>query len=330
MRILTLIAGVATLLVTAGCRSDIPGTIVDTSVPQPQRPQWLSAAEMEALDKDEAKAKEIFDGLDVFVMFASPQAGDEAARGRHLAAAVLMVKYYLHQLFYTVDFERTDHPADDPDFYAALVAFEQRAGLQVDGKFTFAEFQRLTYLSKLEHETEISATLKFVSVSNSYAAANGTWTLQGENIAYPVNRTEIWCWRPQLTCTVFTANIALPREDDVAGAATLLTDLLHRDVIRWTASEVQARSQSDCRQTVLTINGETQQVYEVTSDLTKEGCPLLGPLDKPRVATLDDSRIILKEYEARKAAARTVSNSPLQRIRDLMRAESSAVGAQTP
>ena len=157
-----------------------------------------------------------------------------------------------------------------------------------------------------------------------YASASGTWTLQADTIAYPVNRTEIWCWRPDLTCSIFTANVALPREDGLAGTATLLTDVQHYDVTRWTASEVQARARSDCRQTVVTINGETKQVYEVTTDLTKEGCSLLGPMDKLKVATLEDSSaIIRKAYEVRKAPARTVSNSPMQRIRELMQPESS-------
>lgn len=236
---------------------------------------------------------------------------------------MLLTKYYLHQLFYTVDLDKTDHPADDLEFYSALVAFERRAELQVDGKFTVAEFEKLTYLAQLEHETEISAAFKFVSVTNASASAEGTWTLQGDTIAYPVNRTLIWCWRPDLTCAVFTADIALPGEDGLAGSATLLTSVQHYDVTRWTASEVQAGGLSACRQTILTVNGETKQVYEVTTDLTKEGCPLLGPMSKPKVAVLEDSSdVIRKAYEARKAPARAVSNSPMQRLRELMRSDS--------
>ena len=321
MRVLPWFAGVAALTLTAGCQSSFVWTTSDTGAPAAIRPQWLTPAEVEAFDKDEAKAEEVKE-LDFFVLWAA-EASDDANRARRLSAAVLLTKYYLHQLFYPVDLNKTDHPADDPEFYSALVAFERRAELLVDGKFTVAELEKLTYLAQLEHETEISAAFKFVSVSNVFASAEGTWTLQGDTIAYPVNRTQIWCQRPDLTCTVFTANIALPREDGLAGSATLLTDVQNYDVTRWTASEVQARAQSDCRQTILTVNGETKQVYEVTTDLKKEGCPLLGPMDKPKVATLEDSSdVIRKAYEARKAPARAVSNSPMQRLRELMRSDS--------
>lgn len=317
MRILPWLTGLAALAVAAGCQTGVERTTAETAAaPAALKPQWLTAAEFKAIDDDAAKAQE----MDIFVGFAA-DAEDDAARSKKLAAAVLMTKYYLHQLFYPVNLETTEHPADDPDFYAALVSFERRAGLAVDGKFTVAEFSKLAHLATLEHETEIFTTFKIVSVSDPSASAEGTWTLQGDTIAYPVNRAQIRCWRSDRSCTVFTANITLPREDG-AGSATLLTDVQYYDVTRWTATEVQAATQSICRQTVLTINGDTKQVYEVSTDLTKEGCPLLGPMDQPKVATLQDGfDLIRKVYEARKAPARAVSNGPMERLRELTEAE---------
>jgi hypothetical protein len=307
------LVGLVALIVAAGCHAEVQN-------PRPVKPRWLSAEEAKALDNDEAKARE----TDVFVAMAAG-ASDDASRRKDVTAAVLLTKYYLHQLFYPVNLEKTIHPADDPEFYATLSDFERRAGLAVDGKFTFAEFSRLAYLASVETETEISTITKFVHVDNAYASATGTWTMQADTIADPVNRSEIRCSRFDSTCTVFTASVLLPSEKDLGGSkgGLLTTDVQYYDVTRWTPGEVQALAKSECRQTTLTMNAETQQVYEVTTDLTREGCPVLGALKQPRVTTLEDGfRLIRKVYEARQAPARTVSRSPMGRIRELMQVDS--------
>jgi hypothetical protein len=164
VRIFGRLAAVTALAIAVGCQADATKQASSSAIagiPAPQKPKWLTPVEAKALNSDETKSSQV-DDMDVFVLWAT-QAPNEAARSKQVAAAALMVKYSLHQLFYPVNLDKTEHPADDPDFYSTLVRFEQRAGLAVDGKFTVSEFEKLTYLAQLENETEISAVSKIVS-----------------------------------------------------------------------------------------------------------------------------------------------------------------------
>ena len=143
--------------------------------------------------------------------------------------------------------------------------------------------------------------------------------IQGEAIAYPVNRSQIACWRSDRTCAVFTANVALPggRKDDVSGPL-LMTDVEYYDILEWSKSEVRARTASSCRQNVLTVNWATNQVHTVATDIAKDGCPVLGPLNKPRIATLESNDPIEAFFKKRQEMLKGVSNSPMERVRSLL------------
>lgn len=304
-------SGVAITNVTAARSDDFP---------PPVKPVWMTAADMERLVKplesDSAKREAFFDDLDFFVLMASAGKSEEQEKSK--AAAVLTVKYFLHKLFYAVSFEKTSHPSEDPDFYHALATFERRAGLKVDGRFTVNESSRLQYLASLEGEPQIRTIFKLVNGSGTYASAEGTWVIQGERIAYPVNRAQIQCWRSDRTCVVYTANVSMPegRQSDIGGPL-LMTDVEHYDVAEWGAVEVRARTTTICRQIILTVNWAAKQAFTVATDLSKEGCPTLGPLTKPRVTTLEGGDAIEAFFKTRQELVQTVSNSPLERVRSL-------------
>jgi hypothetical protein len=266
-----------------------------------------------------------FNELDFFVMMASGATGKE--REDTVARSALIVKYWLHRLFYDVSFDRAVHPADDPEFYVALATFERRAGLKVDGKFTVAESQKLQFFSDVESETEVSAVIKSVVGGPTHVTAQGTWVLEGNDpLAFPVNRAEISCGRDVAQCVVFTANVGLPRDGpDSPNGYLLTTDVVYYDVFEWTRDQVQARSSSFCRQTTLVVNWATQTTHQITTDRTAAGCPLAGPLAKPRLVTLEDGFKTLREvFKRRKALVSSVSNSPLDRIRQLFEAGQAA------
>jgi hypothetical protein len=301
----------------------IQSRAAEVSFPAPVKPQWLSMTDLQRpakpFENDKEKLDALFNDLDFFVMMAA--ATDDKKRVDVIAGTVLMVKYNLHRLFYDVSVDKALHPAEDPDFYRALATFERRAGLKVDGKFTVGESERLQFLADLESEAEIGTSpLKSVHGSETYASAYGTWVLQGENIAWPVNRSRIDCWRAERQCTVFTANVSLPRgrKDDVSGPLLMEPDVEYYDIIEWGKTELRARTASQCRQTTLSINWLTEQVHEVTTDTAKQGCPLSGPLTKPRLATLDDQTPIQQFFKSRKEMLKNVSDSPIERIRALL------------
>lgn len=308
-----------------GLRSNGPtaGAQHDAALPPPVKPEWLTKADLEravkALGNDADKQNAFVSELDFFVLMSADSAGETRSRHDAVAAGVLLVKYSLHRFFYPVSFDKTQHPADDPDFYRTLVMFERRAGLKVDGKFTVGESQRLAFLASLEGEPEITAGPKLVHGSATYAMAEGTLVIQGDRIANPVNHVEIRCVRDDSGCDLFMAEVSLPEEHrSNLGSPQLTTYTEHYDITEWNRDELRARTATSCRQIVLTLNWVTDQVHTVATDLSKEGCPSIGRLNKPRLVTLEDGFTTTKKfYESRRELLRGVSDSPLERVRSL-------------
>ena len=303
--------------VISGCRdpsvADPPAVVPTSSIPAPVEPKWLTTDDLEKVDEA------AIDEIDVFVLMSSAalEAGSDTAkaasdRDEALTAVVLMTKYLLHQLFYEVSFDTNLHPADDPRFYNALVMFEQNAGLSVDGTFSFAEFGRLSYLAGLETEQRITLPFKFVRGNGStYVTATGTWVLQGEQIAYPLNTSEITCRRSDGLCVDFHVDVHMPTSAS-PGLPQIMPIIDYYDITNWTPTEVRAVSRMGCRQNVLTINISTETVHTVNTDLTEDGCPVVGRLEKPRLATLEDGFQTARAYfDERREALAGVSRSPL-------------------
>jgi hypothetical protein len=301
----------------------------DAALPPPVRPVWLTQADLErtakAFGTDADRQNAFASDLDFFVLMCAVVAAEVKSRDDALAAAVLSVKYALHRLFYHVSFDKTQHPADDADFYRTLVTFERRAGLKVDGKFTVSEWERLNFLASLEGEPEVAAGVKSVYGSGEYARAEGTLVIQDDRIANPVNRVEITCMRSEGRCDLFIAELALPegRKSD-PGNPQLTTYIEHYDISEWAKDELRAKTTTACRQIVLTLNWVTDHVHSVATDLSKEGCPATGRLAKPRLVTLEDGSGPIKQfYESRRDLLRRVSNSPMERLRSLYSREQS-------
>jgi hypothetical protein len=96
-----------------------------------------------------------------------------------------------------------------------------------------------------------------------------------------------------------------------------MTDVEYYDIIEWIKDEVRARTASSCRQSVLTVNWATDQVHTVSTDLAKGGCSALGPLNKPRVVTLENGDPIEEFFNKRKEMLKNVSDSPMEHVRSL-------------
>lgn len=308
------------LLVCVGCR------IADNSSdPVPIPPKWLSASELKTLN--EKGSSDDVNRMDAFVLLASGDSSnatpDAIRRRQALEAAVLIVKYQLRTLMFDVSFDRLEHPSDDPAFYRALVSFERTAKLSVDGVFTASELERLNYLAGLVGEQQISLPFKHVTGGVSYASAVGTWVLKGEQIASPINAVEIHCWRKEAQCDAFDATVVQP--DTGSGSHLLSTGMSYYSVLSWTPSEVQAVSETDCRRNVLTLNWETQTAFTISTDKQKEGCPFVGPLAAPRVATLEDGFRIHRVIYAKRREA--LAAMPVEELRKRLSVAGAAASA---
>jgi hypothetical protein len=288
-----------------------------TNTPPAVAPTWLTQAQADRLNAD-AKAAE---SADVFTVFASTMGETAAMRAKGVTAAALMVKTALHRLYYAVDLTVLKHPSEDRLFYDALVEFERRAGLTVDGVFTLGEFDALSYFGKLADyvgsQTQPLASRRITHIVGSgYIHASGTWVIQGDQIADPINSSEIGCWKEWGNCISADASVPPPSRGDVTGPSYLKVNTSYWEITSWSETRVVAEQKSLCRRNVLTIDEKAQQAFQVQTDLNEKGCTdLIGALPVPRLSTLEDGwKVGLAHYKEARALLKTVSKFPFDQL----------------
>jgi hypothetical protein len=132
----------------------------------------------------------------------------------------------------------------------------------VVGLFTVWVFA--IYLSVLVAKERVPVELPFafyVESVEGYVQAGGTWTIEGDQQAFPLQTTEIDCWQPSRTCTSGTAQVS---------ARDVLTVNIGRlPVIEWTDSHVVFVDESPtCVRYTYTINVATKSVTGVRQPKT--------------------------------------------------------------
>ncbi|ODS56472.1 MAG: hypothetical protein ABS36_08810 [Acidobacteria bacterium SCN 69-37] len=213
----------------------------------------------------------------------------------------------LSSLHYDVRLDNVSSPSEDARLCQAWREFESTAGLKTDGIVTFSEMGRLGELVDQLSAKSVTMPTKFLSDSGDGIFVTGTWVMQGDQIADPLNANEILCDRS--SCTEHSARLI--------GGTTLMMDSRAFRVTRWTNEEVEATSGTACRIVRLLINRRTQQVSEIATDRTSEGCPVIGALGKPRVSTLEDGLKVSLDYgRARRDEARSAMS---QQARDIVK-----------
>jgi hypothetical protein len=71
----------------------------------------------------------------------------------------------------------------------------------------------------------------------------------------------------------------------------LLVDTAYWDITSWTPKRVVAELRAACRRNVLTVDAETNQVFQVQTDVggaDLQACGTFGKLKVPRITTLED------------------------------------------
>lgn len=276
------------------------------------KPPVLDTKQVDALNAADSEK------LDVFALLAT-QPTKEAWSPE---TAVFMVKSALARLYYTVSFERLAHPSEDSQFCSELVAFERAAQLTPDGTLSLGEFTRLMTLSATATETNLVLPAKLViGDGSSYVSAEGTWVMKDEKIAWPINHSQIWCWRQERSCSESSSTVSSGTDTDGSPSYVNSSETRY-DITSWTAEKIEARSEALCAETKLTLNVKTKAVFSVTSQLDKPTClgangerlvPLSNP---PHLSTLEDGFDVSRRfYEARAESVRKVYPAA---VRDLL------------
>jgi hypothetical protein len=204
------------------------------------------------------------------------------------------------------------------DHLQSTARTEEAQWVAVDGQATWFEFNQLWRIAGLARTTPLiadagSADHPYVSVFQrgqyGWATAMGSWQIENEQIAFPVNWSRIECDLAQGVCNVLNTDVSAP------SARSLATELpwyqVHPaaspdrfEVVRWSADVIEARSvpslmNQDCRFTTLTINEGTNSVSMVTQD-GERPCEVAGRvlprLERPRVTTLQPSSRVVSAH----------------------------------
>lgn len=205
-----------------------------------------------------------------------------APRGLREATEMVAIREVLGGLYY-------------PRSEQGVRQFQEDLGAQATGTLTIGQWEELIRRWTRLRDTEIwvSGFGDELSISRfeGYVKTEGTWIIEDDQIAYPVNRSEVICRRELGECLVTQADVMVPQLDDSEDSYGLQIRSNTYSIVSWDADEVVARSSGRCRTTLLTINSNSREVFEVTrnneTEACREGTILSSPsLDKPRIARL--------------------------------------------
>ena len=91
---------------------------------------------------------------------------------------------------------------------------------------------------------------------NGYVHGKGTWTIDGERSAHPLNVSSIFCVRDQSLCYVADASIS----DGVFGGTYLDADVNSYDIKRWDAATIEYQTDAVCVTYAYVIDRATEKL----------------------------------------------------------------------
>lgn len=143
----------------------------------------------------------------------------------------------------------------DDQLRAAVSAFQRRIGATVTGDITVGQFDRLSAATRVFNKPTLYLGPKTVTELQGYLSVEGTWTIQGEEHAFPFNRSLFECRKERRTCTE-----AMSYFSEGSGSIVLNSHLNHYDVVKWAGEEVQIEISHRCVTNTVFINTRTKDV----------------------------------------------------------------------
>ena len=255
----------------------------------------LTKETLENMSEDDLMALDAFE-----VMSAAMEIeGNPGATG----LLVLTTKIALARFLYEVDLSRIELPQNDPNFRHQIELFEKQAGLTPDGMLTMKEFSVLTSVSEKIGESPVYfISSAEISTFGNLVLVSGTWVIEGDQIAYPINKTDIICDKLSSDCELTNISVTVSEIAESGNSHNIGVDKDHYEIISWTDDSIIALDRGRCRTTTLTLNINANEVFETTSNLNKEGCEILPgiltlpALEKPRIARLMPSWEITYQF----------------------------------
>ena len=223
--------------------------------------------------------KDVRDKIPLKEIFKRAPGGDMAP------TVMLTVSFALAKLMYF-------NPMPEKQIREAIKKFQSDIGQGQTGELTMGQLDELSRRSNRLSDNSIyvpglGETLD-VFGEEDYVVTEGTWTIEGEKHAFPINFSKINCSKPRGTCEINQINISIPRLNDSSQgflvAHAPYTEEL--EIISWTNNEIVSQGDIRCRTTIMTINIESNEVFQITRNKGNNKCATLPQLKKPRIARL--------------------------------------------
>lgn len=177
-----------------------------------------------------------------------------------------------------------------------IKSFQETIGAEKTGELTYGQFNQLTdCVSKASENNVIPLAGTSVYFSDSFVSASASLVIDDGNdvyleetdSAYPVTSSQIRCKKTDGYCSVFVADVSLPRFGDSNSTYYLNTNVDIWTIDSWGEDKLVASQGSECRVTTMTINGTSEEIVQTTTNASKEDCEVLGTtipkLERPQI-----------------------------------------------
>ncbi len=184
-------------------------------------------------------------------------------------------------------FDRPMYPFG-PYIDAAAREFQGDIGARQDGIIKAGEFDEISRRVNAVNEIAVPTYAPFkrdLYVQDDFLSFGGTWVIEGENHAFPVNFTQYNCYRSMSRCYTSEGYV-----HGGNGSASLNVEGGSLKVIKWDQTEVLMEDDVRCRVSTISVNLQSKEVYMITRN-RDAGCPQAIPvpkLAKPRISRLVD------------------------------------------
>ncbi|MDG3086302.1 hypothetical protein P7F88_09360 [Vibrio hannami] len=199
------------------------------------------------------------------------------------------------EITFTMNLNTLMYPATT-DLQAAVKQFQMDLDTEPTGVLTISEIETLGYRASMQKLSRVFFPSEFSSSKSDVSAhIKGTVMLQNDTIAWPVNYTEINCYKAQNFCSLGQIYLVIPDEDSYSQnyqVGKSKPDFF--TITEWKENQIIAIPDSgdnsdDCVAVTLELNFSTQEFYLLTKNGNGECAPTF---EKPQIAQVVDGTAI--------------------------------------
>ena len=191
------------------------------------------------------------------------------------------------------------------NYKSAVKQYQKDLGDKETGILTVSQIYKLEKRSEFQKLSRVSFPAQYISFkTQNVATVKGTMMLHDEDIAFPVNATELSCYKADNYCELKQLFLSFPKVNSWGANFSIeSTGRKFFQITSWdenTIDAVPSDPGSGCRKTSLNLNFKTKEFYEFTRNGDKD-CKINGvsfpKLKKPRIGQIvDGEKIINAEF----------------------------------